>query len=48
VKKAAFWLAVAGVSLGANFALELAAHYIPAPGFQRLVEFIHRGPGGTQ
>jgi len=46
MRKASFWLAVAGVSLLSNAGLELAARYIPAPGFQRLVHFIHCGPGG--
>jgi hypothetical protein len=46
VKKAAFWGAVAGVSLLSHAALELVARYVPAPGLQRLVQFIHCGPGG--
>jgi len=44
-KKAAFWVAVGGVSLLASAALEMAARYIPSPGFRRLVNFIHCGPG---
>lgn len=46
MKKAAFWLAVAGVSLLSHAGLEIAARYIPSPGFRRLVEFTHCGPGG--
>lgn len=45
-KKAAFWLAVAGTSILANFALELAADKIPSLGLGRLVAYIHRGPSG--
>jgi len=45
-KKIAFWLTVAGVSIGANFALELAAQRIPSPGLRRLAAFTHCGPGG--
>lgn len=45
-KKAAFWLAVGGVSILANFALELAADKVPSLGLSRLVAYIHRGPSG--
>jgi hypothetical protein len=44
-RKAAFWLAVGGTAILANFTLELAARYVPSIGFQRLVSFIHCGPG---
>lgn len=44
-RKASFWLAVAGVSILANFGLELGARYIPSDGLKRLAEFIHCGPG---
>lgn len=43
-KRLSFWLGVAGVSLLANFALELAADHIHSPGFQQLKAFTHRGP----
>ncbi len=46
-KRASFWLAVAGVSILANFALELAAHKIPSTGLQRFASFVHCGPGGS-
>lgn len=36
-----FWLAVAGVSVLANFALEAAAEY--SPGLARFTAFAHRG-----
>jgi len=45
-KKLSFWLAVGGVSLLASATVELAARYIPSPGLQRLVGFLHCGPGG--
>jgi hypothetical protein len=44
-RKALFWLAVAGVAVGANFALELLAYKFPHPGLVRFVEFTHSGPG---
>lgn len=47
-RKAAFWLAVAGTAILANFGLELAADKIPSAGFRRLVDYVHRGPGGSQ
>lgn len=43
-RKAAFWLTVAGVSILANFGLELAAAKIPNAGLRRLANFVHRGP----
>lgn len=44
-KKAAFWGAVAGVSILANFGLELLAAKVPALGLQRFVSFTHKGCG---
>jgi hypothetical protein len=44
-KKAAFWVAVGGVALLANFVVELAADKVPVPGLARFVSYIHRGPG---
>jgi len=46
-RRLAFWVTVAGVSVLANFALELAAAKLPAGGFQQFVQFVHRGPGGA-
>lgn len=46
-RKAGFWLAVGGVAILANFALELAARKIPIPGLRRFTEFVHCGPGGA-
>jgi hypothetical protein len=46
-RKASFWLAVGGVAILAQFALELAARKLPVPGLQRFTEFTHCGPGGT-
>ncbi len=43
-RKLAFWVAVGGVSILANFFLELASDHLPAGGFQELVAYIHRGP----
>ncbi len=45
-RRIAFWGAVAGVAILANFGVELAACKIPSPGLRRFVSFIHRGPGG--
>lgn len=45
-RKAAFWLAVGGVSILSNFALELAARKVPSLGLARFVAFTHNGPGG--
>lgn len=46
MRKLAFWATVAGVSVLANFAVELAAARIPSPGLRRFVAFIHAGPQG--
>jgi hypothetical protein len=43
-KKAGFWLAVAGTSILANFALELLADKVPSLGLSRFVAYTHRGP----
>lgn len=45
-RRAAFWLAVGGVSILANLAAEIAADKLPAPGLRRLVGYVHRGPSG--
>jgi hypothetical protein len=47
VRRASFWLAVGGVSILANFGLELAAHKFPQLGLARFVAFTHAGPGGA-
>jgi hypothetical protein len=47
-RRLAFWGAVAGVSIAANFALELAAAKIPSAGLRRLADFIHRGPAAGE
>lgn len=46
-RKASFWLAVGGVSILANFALELAARKLPSVGLKRFNDFVHCGPGGA-
>ncbi len=45
-RRASFWVAVGGVSILANFALELVARKVPSLGLARFVEFTHAGPGG--
>lgn len=42
-RKAAFWLAVGGVAILAQFTLELAARRVPFPGLQRFAAFVHSG-----
>ncbi len=44
-KRFAFWLAVGGVAILANFALELVSDHVNVPGLQELVAYTHRGPG---
>jgi hypothetical protein len=46
-RRLAFWGAVAGVSIISHFALELLADKVPSLGLARLVEYTHRGPGGS-
>lgn len=46
VRRAGFWLAVAGVSVLANFGIELLAAKVPVPGLRQFVAFVHCGPGG--
>jgi hypothetical protein len=45
-RKASFWLAVGGVSILANFTLELARAKLPSLGLDRFTSFVHQGPGG--
>lgn len=42
-RRAGFWIAVAGVSILANFGLELAAEKFPQLGLQRFAGFTHKG-----
>lgn len=44
-KKIAFWFAVAGVAVLANFGVELLSDQLQIPGLQDLVAYTHRGPG---
>ncbi|HWB34590.1 MAG TPA: hypothetical protein VHA75_01050 [Rugosimonospora sp.] len=44
-RKASFWVAVGGVSILSQFAIELAARKVPIPGLRQFVGFIHCGPG---
>lgn len=44
-RRGAFWLTVAGVSILANFALELVAAKVPQLGLRRFVAFTHLGAG---
>jgi hypothetical protein len=43
VRKLAFWSAVAGVSIGANFGLELVTTKWPQLGLARFTAFTHKG-----
>lgn len=45
-KRLSFWVAVAGVSVIANFAVELIAEKVPSLGLREFVAFTHRGTGG--
>jgi hypothetical protein len=42
-KRASFWAAVAGVSILANFGVEVIAARWPQLGFSRFVAFTHKG-----
>lgn len=42
-RRLAFWTAVAGVSILANFGLELAANRLPQLGLARFTAFTHKG-----
>jgi hypothetical protein len=42
-QRLSFWLAVAGVSILSNFALEVAAARYPQLGLARFTAFTHRG-----
>lgn len=43
MRRMSFWLAVAGVSILANFAAEVAARYCNSPGLARFVAMTHKG-----
>jgi hypothetical protein len=42
-RRLSFWLAVGGVSILANFSLEVAAARFPQLGLARFTAFTHRG-----
>lgn len=42
-RRLAFWVGVAGVSIAANFTLELAATQWPQLGLNRFTAFAHKG-----
>lgn len=42
MRRLSFWLAVAGVSLLANYAVEVAAPHLP-PGLARFTATLHKG-----
>ena len=39
----AFWGAVAGVAILANFAVEAIANHVSSPGLARFVAYAHKG-----
>lgn len=43
MRKLAFWVAVGGVSILANFAVEYAAAKLPSGGLRNFVGMLHRG-----
>jgi hypothetical protein len=43
VRKSSFWLAVAGVSVLANYAVEAASAHVKSPGLARFTAFLHKG-----
>jgi hypothetical protein len=51
MRKGAFWLAVAGTAVLANFAMEMLSDALPSGSFRQFVQYLHRGPaasGGQQ
>jgi len=46
-RRAAFWLAVGGVSLIAPFALNQAADKLPFRGLKRFRDYIYCAPGAS-
>jgi hypothetical protein len=45
VRKFAFWSAVAGTAVLANFGMEVLADNLPSGSFRSFVQYLHRGPG---
>jgi hypothetical protein len=45
MRRPMFWLAVAGVSVLANFGMEVLAEHVPSLGLKRFVAYSHRGNG---
>jgi len=43
MKKATFWLTVAGVAILANFGLELVAQRFPSVGLAKFTAYTHKG-----
>lgn len=43
MRKAAFWVAVGGTAILANFIVEVAADKLPSGSLRQFVSFIHRG-----
>lgn len=43
LRRALFWTAVAGVSIGANFGLELVSDKYPQLGLARFTAYTHKG-----
>lgn len=48
MRRASFWLAVAGVSVLSNLGLEVLAHRTRNPGLMRLAALTHLGAGGSK
>lgn len=46
MRKAAFWIAVGGAAVIANFTMEVLADRLPSGSFRSFVNYLHRGPGG--
>lgn len=45
LRRLAFWGAVAGVAVLANFGVELVAEKSPWPGLKRFAAYTHKGNG---
>lgn len=45
MRRLSFWVAVAGVSVLANFALELVSDRASVPGLSQFTAYTHRGLG---
>ena len=44
-RRLAFWLAVGGVSIMSQFALEVLADRVGPPGLRKFVAYTHKGQG---